>query len=247
MNYVPVTLPFFSFLAGLLLVLVLLLQFHALRFAYIRLGVGPTASAVLLLASLLGSTINVPLWQLPDQHVISGQAFSLYGLRYVMPVAVDWPLTVVAVNLGGAVIPAMLSIYLLAVNDVWVRGALATGVVTALCYVLATPVPGAGIAIPAFIPPLVTAIAALIIAPGKPAPVAYIAGSLGTLVGADLLNLGTVQSLGSPIVSIGGAGTFDGIFLNGILSVLLASLSMLGRPNSADGDNGSEPSDENPR
>ncbi len=225
MNYIPVDPTLFSFLAGLLLVLVLLLQLHALRFAYMRLGVGPTAAVVLLLASLLGSYVNVPLWQLPDQHIISGEEFRLYGLRYVMPIAVDWPGTIVAVNLGGAVIPAGLSLYLLAVNKIWVRGALATVVVAALCYMLATPVPGRGIAIPAFIPPLVTTIAALIIAPGKPAPVAYIAGSLGTLIGADLLNLGKVHGLGSPMVSIGGAGTFDGIFLNGILSVLLASLT----------------------
>jgi uncharacterized membrane protein len=54
---------------------------------------------------------------------------------------------------------------------------------------------------------------------------AYIGGSLGTLVGADLLNLGRVQGLGAPMVSIGGAGTFDGIFLTGVLAVLIASLS----------------------
>ena len=33
-----------------------------------------------------------------------------------------------------------------------------------------------------------------------------------------------IQGLGAPVASIGGAGTFDGIFLTGILSVLLASL-----------------------
>ena len=57
------------------------------------------------------------------------------------------------------------------------------------------------------------------------APLAYIGGSLRTLVGADLLNLGRVQGLGAPVVSIGGAGTFDGIFLTGVLAVLIASLS----------------------
>jgi len=56
------------------------------------------------------------------------------------------------------------------------------------------------------------------------APLAYIAGSLGTLIGADLTNLDKVRGLGAPVASIGGAGTFDGIFLTGILAVLLASL-----------------------
>jgi uncharacterized membrane protein len=51
---------------------------------------------------------------------------------------------------------------------------------------------------------------------------AYISGSLGTLIGADLLNLNNIQGLGAPVASIGGAGTFDGIFVTGILAVLLA-------------------------
>ena len=40
--------------------------------------------------------------------------------------------------------------------------------------------------------------------------------------GADLLNLDKIQGLGAPIASIGGAGTFDGVFLTGILAALLA-------------------------
>ena len=59
-------------------------------------------------------------------------------------------------------------------------------------------------------------------------PLAYIGGSLGTLVGADLLNLNRVQGLGAPLVSIGGAGTFDGIFLTGVLAVLIASVDRSG-------------------
>jgi uncharacterized membrane protein len=72
---------------------------------------------------------------------------------------------------------------------------------------------------------VVTALTALLIARRGAAAVAYAGGSLGTLIGADLLNLGAVRGLGTPIASIGGAGTFDGIFLTGIVAVLLASLS----------------------
>jgi uncharacterized membrane protein len=45
---------------------------------------------------------------------------------------------------------------------------------------------------------------------------------LGTLIGADLSNLGVIPQLGAPIASIGGAGTFDGVFLSGIIAALLA-------------------------
>jgi len=65
------------------------------------------------------------------------------------------------------------------------------------------------------------------------APLSYISGSLGTLLGADILNLWRVRDLGAPVVSIGGAGTFDGIFLTGIISVLLVSLVV--RRRTADG------------
>ena len=225
MNYLPTTLPLFSLLAGLLLLLLVLIQVEALRFVYLRLGIAPITAFGLLSASLLGSYVNMPVWRLADQHVVRGEAVTIYGLPYVMPVEVDWPGTIVAVNVGGAVIPALLSLYLLAVNRLWLRGVAAIAVVAAVCHLLAVPVPGLGIGMPAFIPPIVATLAALLIAPARPAAAAYVAGSLGTLIGADLLNLSRVQGLGAPIVSIGGAGTIDGIFVTGIQAVLLASLA----------------------
>ena len=75
-----------------------------------------------------------------------------------------------------------------------------------------------------FLPALITAIVAWILSRENAAPLAYVAGSLGTLIGADLTNLDKVRGLGAPVASIGGAGTFDGIFLTGILAVLLAGL-----------------------
>jgi uncharacterized membrane protein len=79
-----------------------------------------------------------------------------------------------------------------------------------------------GIAVPVFIPPAIAAVTALLLSRQSASSLAYICGSLGTLIGADLLNLGKVQELSAPIVSIGGAGRFDGIFMTGILAVLLA-------------------------
>ncbi len=75
-----------------------------------------------------------------------------------------------------------------------------------------------------FVPALVATGVAFLLSWKSAAPLAYIAGSLGTLIGADLLNLGKIEGLGAPVASIGGAGTFDGIFLTGILAVLLAAI-----------------------
>jgi uncharacterized membrane protein len=87
-------------------------------------------------------------------------------------------------------------------------------------------VAGIGIAVPVFVPVVATAILALVLSSREyAAPLAYIGGPMGTLIGAGILNLDKIGSLGAPIASIGGAGTFDGIFLTGILAVLLAGLA----------------------
>jgi uncharacterized membrane protein len=108
----------------------------------------------------------------------------------------------------------------------WVKGLVATTIVAVIMHWLATPVPGIGIALPVFMPAVITAIVAVVLSRRErqeAAPLAYIAGGLGTLIGADITNLDKVRGLGAPVASIGGAGTFDGIFLTGILAVLLAS------------------------
>ena len=75
---------------------------------------------------------------------------------------------------------------------------------------------------PIFIAPFAAAITAILISPQNSAPLAYICGTMGVLIGADILRIKDVPKLGAPIASIGGAGTFDGIFLTGIVAVLLA-------------------------
>ena len=87
--------------------------------------------------------------------------------------------------------------------------------------------PGLGIAVPALLPGLFAVATARLLHPAAIAGLAYVAGTLGTLAGADLANpanLAKVRRTGAPVVSIGGAGTFDGVFLAGIIAVLLAGL-----------------------
>jgi uncharacterized membrane protein len=224
-QYVPLALPFFLFLVGLFFFIVVLIQLQVLQYAYSKLGLSSGAALLLLLASLIGSYFNIPIAELPEREVRSGQVVDFFGMRYVVPLVTDWPRTVIAVNVGGAVIPSLLSLYLLLKNWIWGSAAIATLIVTIACYLLAQPVAGIGIALPFLAPPIIAAMAALLVARTNVAAVAYISGSLGTLIGADLLNLGRIQGLGAPVVSIGGAGTFDGIFLTGIMAVLLASFT----------------------
>ena len=157
--------------------------------------------------------------------MVTAGEVTYFGMRYIVPVIVDAPGVILAVNVGGAIIPTLLSIYLLSRNWLWGRGLIAIACVATISYAFAEPVRGVGIALPIFVPPVVAAITAAIVSWRYAAPLAYAGGSLGVLIGADLVNLGKVQGLGAPVVSIGGAGTFDGIFVTGLIAVLLAGLT----------------------
>jgi len=197
---------------------------RSVHYAYESLGVSSGAAIFLLFAILVGSIFNIPLAELPAERVVSHEVIHFFGIRYRVPVVTHWAGTVIAVNVGGAVIPTLMSVYLLIKRELWLKGLIATAVVALVIHWMADPVPGLGIAVPIFMPVLVTAVIAVILSRDESAALAYIAGSLGTLIGADLTNLDKIRGLGAPVASIGGAGTFDGIFLTGILAVLLASL-----------------------
>jgi uncharacterized membrane protein len=227
-HYLPLTPTFFSFLVALfvmlLFFLIILAVLGVLRHAYESLGVSSSTAMLLLFGSLVGSYFNIPIADLPPERIMSNQVIDFFGMQYVVPTVAHMAGTVIAVNIGGAVIPTVMSIYLLVTHGLWLKGAIATAIVAVVLHWLANPVPGLGIAVPVFVPVVITAIVALLLSRPEAAPLAYIAGGLGTLIGADITNLGKVRGLGAPVASIGGAGTFDGIFLTGILAVLLASL-----------------------
>jgi uncharacterized membrane protein len=215
-------------LAGLffliLVALAILIPIGLLSHVYASLGLRPATVVLLLFGSLFGSSINIPLVALPNARVVSREIVEIMGVPFLAPTAVDWPGTVLAINVGGAVIPILLSFYLLIRYQLWGPGLLAVAIMAFVVHRMATPVPGLGIAVPTFWPPLIAAVLALVLSRRYAAPLAYVGGSLGVLVGADLLNLGALRSLGAPVASIGGAGTFDGVFLAGVVAVLLAGL-----------------------
>ncbi len=224
MHYFPIALPFLLLFALFLVFLVVLIEIGILRYAYQRIGIGRRHMFALLVLSFLGSYVNIPIYELAPHTTQSDAAISFGGMTYVVPEASGWQGTVVAINVGGAVIPTLLSLYLMRKNRLYLRGLLAIGIVVFVVHALAYPVKGVGIAEPVFVPPVISTMVALLLSRRYAPPLAYISGSLGTLIGADLLNLGKIRGLEAPVASIGGAGTFDGIFLTGILSVLLVSL-----------------------
>jgi uncharacterized membrane protein len=221
-HYLPLAPLFFLGIALLLAAVVAVIEIGIISYSYQKMGVERRYVYGVLLLSLAGSFVNIPVAEFRGQDVTTEQEFTYFGVRYVVPVVERGPHTILAVNVGGAVIPTILSIYLMVKNGLYLRSLVAVAVMTVIVHYLATPVPGMGIAVPMFIPPVVAAIVAVILSRESAAPLAYIAGSMGTLIGADILNLHSLTKLGASVASIGGAGTFDGIFVSGVLAVMLA-------------------------
>ena len=223
-HYFPLSAGLAALFVGVLVALFALLQIGVLRHVYSALGLPPATVLLILAASLLGSYVNVPLVRLPEQRIVAREVVEIMGVPFLAPVAVNWPGTVLAINIGGAVIPILLSVYLLVRYRLYWPALFAVAIVAFFVHQMATPIPGVGIAVPRFAPPLLAAFAALVLSRRFAAPLAYIGGSIGVLIGADLLNLGSLQTLGAPVAAIGGAGTFDGVFLTGVIALVLASL-----------------------
>jgi len=208
----------FIFLILMIPLLLLLLFFNVAALSFARLGLSPEGAMLFLTASVLGSLINIPLSR--RRIVRERRVLPLPLLFFYYPPVVQEQ--VICFNVGGAGLPVLFSLYLLLTRSPLAPTLLALIVVTVVTKLMARPQPGVGIVMPAFIPPLVAAAAALLFAPaGQFAPVAYVAGTMGTLIGADLLNWRAIQNLGAQMVSIGGAGIFDGIFLVGIIAAFL--------------------------
>ena len=163
MHYLPLTPGLFSILVFLVVGLIILIQLRILRYAYMKLGLSPGMALVLLFGSLAGSYFNIPVTILPGPPVRSGEIVDFFGMQYVVPLVSSWPGTVLAVNVGGAVIPTIMSSYLVLRYQLWLKATIAVVVIAFIIHSMATPVHGIGIAVPVFAPVVATAILAFIL------------------------------------------------------------------------------------
>lgn len=223
LQYWPLELALALALAAPALAVVALLAVGVLAATFASLGLTPFEALMVVSLSFATAAFNVPVKRLRGRPVRDLQVVRVFGVRYLVP-AVRTNDTVIALNFGGALLPAGLSAYLWWRTGLGLLPLASVGAVSLVTYLLAKPVPGLGIAVPMLAPAFVAASAGLLLRPHSAGALAYIGGSLGTLIGADLLNLPRVRDLGAPVVSIGGAGTFDGIFLTGLIAVLVAAL-----------------------
>ena len=190
--------------------------------SFSKLGLSRESAFIFLFCSLFGSLINIPLFTVRAETGIEKRDRHIPA--YLQPYLEHLSgRTLIAINLGGCLLPLVFSVYLFMSQPLQLKEVvLGIVLVTAISYVYSFPVKGIGIGMPMLISPLFAAIIAIMINNDLSAPLAYISGTMGVLIGADLLNFKHIPRMGAMIASIGGAGTFDGIFMTGILAVLLA-------------------------
>jgi uncharacterized membrane protein len=203
-----------------LLALLAVVHVGVISITFSKLGLTRESAFVLLFCSLLGSLINLPLFTIKTSTPIKLRGVPMS--RMLRPY-IQSGRTLIAVNVGGCLIPVLFSVYLFSIQPLMAYQILiGIGLVTVISYTFSFPVPGTGIGMPMIIAPVCAAIIAIMLNSELSAPLAYISGTMGVLIGADLLNFRHVSKMGALVASIGGAGTFDGIFMTGILAVLLA-------------------------
>jgi uncharacterized membrane protein len=221
---------------ALLVGLFLLIEFELFSYAFQVLGLSPRGAILVLLASLIGSYINIPLYTVESGPLPATATANNFGVIYPIPFQYGGTTTTIAINVGGALIPILVAASaLLRKPSVLLPSILGTAIVAIVVHAFAYPMEGVGIAIPFFIPPVTAAIVAILLGNVMRVGdglhvIAYVSGVIGTLVGADLSNLYRIADLGSPVASIGGMGTFDGVFLTGIVAVLLAGRRAVQQP-----------------
>jgi len=223
----PLILPLFLILI-VVPFLVLVFVFTGSAVFSLLFGLDSSRSLLLLGMVVVGSLINIPLYERRGIEVI--ERYRIFGLIYTVRTRKK---LILAVNLGGCILPVILSTKLLL--DIYpyippIALLIALSIASVIVYEFAKPIAGVGIVVPMLIPPLSATVLSYIVLMLTGAPLvllpklSFFIGVISTVFGADILHLREIERIGYGVVSIGGAGTFDGIFLTGIFAVLFSVL-----------------------
>ena len=219
---------FFLLLMLFLFLLLPWLFLDLMLIALEKLGIAPLMAPLIVFVMFVGSLINIPVLREPVSTQIRHHPLSIWGFeRYWPDMHKEVRERIIAVNVGGFLVPMLLVVHeviLIAFQhqEVLLPLIIAVLINIFVCNLLAQPVPQIGITLPALLPGVIASISALILAPDLAPPVAFCAGVLGPVIGADLMYLNKIRETQVAMASIGGAGTFDGIVISGLLAVLLA-------------------------
>src|ERR1700746_3476604 len=85
LHFFPLALPFVLGLFLLIGLLMALIEVGILKYAYTKIGVDRRYVFLVLLLSLVGSYVNIPVAHLPAEQVITGRTITYFGMRYIIP------------------------------------------------------------------------------------------------------------------------------------------------------------------
>jgi uncharacterized membrane protein len=214
-------------LAAVFLVIVAFIFFFVTEVAFEKTGFTRLQFLVILSVALVGSYVDIPLWQIKNTRpMVVLREVRAFWITYRIPqYALTQTTTTIALNVGGGLVPIVVTLILLKEHPgIWLGALVATALTAVAVHLVAKVVDGVGVVAPTLLPPIAAVLFSLPFGGSDLAVTAYIAGTQGTLIGADLSNLRRISEGGTSVASIGGAGKFDGIFLTGIVAVLIASL-----------------------
>jgi len=230
----PLTIIALLVIIGLVVIVVPLLFLGLVGKAFTNLvGLSWLTATALVILILICSLVNIPVWRVKKEtirmpHSEAGQFPDMFTPTEVGGI---WE-TSIAVNLGGAIIPAAMACWLLyrasavmAGDTLYLQVAAAILIVAAIAYVTTRPMVGLGLRVPLFVPGLTALLCGILFAQGlglSAGVIAFVSAVFGILLGANLAHLPHVGDLEVPQVSIGGAGTFGAIFIGCILSAIIA-------------------------
>ena len=190
-----------------LLIAILFYTFYSLiKKAFEEVGFTGWESSIIVFGSIILGMINLPL-------------FKYNG----------W---IIGINLGGALLPIIISIYLMVKNKVFFRVIIGIALVSYITYNF-TYVSNRGIVSPFplwLLPPIAASMYSVMVSiksKRKAASIAYSSGTMGALIGADFLHLKELLSLrphAGAMAVIGGASILDMVFLTGVIAVIVDAL-----------------------
>jgi uncharacterized membrane protein len=214
-----------------LAVLLPVLFYELMRRSLENLGVAPDLALIFFLATLAGGAIDIPIRRIPSERIVRADPLAILGLAGALPHLTEMRRhTVIAVNVGGAVIPGTMAAWQVLRLARVEEGALGTmaalaisaGINVWVSWKLARPIPMVGVAVPGLVPGLLAAASAIFLAVDHAPGVAYVAGVAGPLVGGNILHLRDARRAPIGVLSIGGAGAFDAIVFSSVLAAFLA-------------------------
>lgn len=187
----------------------------------------PVLHVVTLYEMLLITAIfNIPVYEFKSARDSETRYAAYLGGKYQLPV---WHghNTIVSINFGGCIVAIFASVLLaLQLNPLTVL--LSIAVVSLGVFLTSRPSRSIGFYVPPYVPPVLAVVVSLValhIYAGDASlfqvgRLGFVSGVFGTLIGTSLLNVTRMHKIGTSFISVGGIGSFDGIFLSGVLATI---------------------------